>query len=239
MAANLMNRPAHSHRPLRALVLDDHPIVMQAVATSLARMKLMDGAEAARALFERIDTAGTLGDALQILEQDCACDIVVLDLQLGEMRGRESLTGLRERFPEVPVLVFSGNDDVESITMAFECGARGYATKSSPPGVLPSAVRLVLAGSSFIPPEAASILGFPRSAPPASGAPSTVARLPLSVRQEQVFKLLLQGMPNKVIAARLDMAEGTAKAHLNAVFRMLGVRTRVEAILRARELGLV
>jgi DNA-binding NarL/FixJ family response regulator len=138
----------------------------------------------------------------------------------------------------VPVLVFSGDESLENITMAFECNARGYVTKSSPMSVLQSAINLVLAGASYIPPEAVSILGFTPTVP-ATGAQLLRAHLPLSGRQEQVFRLLLQGMPNKVIAARLAMAEGTAKAHLNAVFRVLGVRTRVEAILRARELGML
>ena len=61
----------------------------------------------------------------------------------------------------------------------------------------------------------------------------------LSGRQRQVLQLLLQGMPNKVIGSRLSMAEGTVKAHLNTVYRVLGVRTRVEAILRARQVGLL
>jgi DNA-binding NarL/FixJ family response regulator len=82
-----------------------------------------------------------------------------------------------------------------------------------------------------------SMLGAPR--PAATAAAASAPDLRLSGRQEQVFKLLLQGMPNKVIASRLDMAEGTAKSHLNSIFRSLGVRTRVEAILKARQLGLV
>ena len=236
-----MTPPSTSHRALRALVVDDHPIVMQAVGTAISRMKSVEGIDSAGALFGRVDSAGSLADAIRALEEDPHCDIVVLDLHLGDTRGRESLTGLRERFPDVPVLVFSGDGAIDNITMAFECGARGYATKSSPPGVLPSAVRLILAGSTYIPPEAASILGFsqPLQRKTDTGQADAPQRLSLSVRQEQVFGLLLQGMPNKVIASKLDMAEGTAKAHLNAVFRILGVRTRVEAILRARELGII
>ena len=97
----------------------------------------------------------------------------------------------------------------------------------------------MVAGGAYIPPEAASILGFPK--PSRAKMPAELKPPPprLSGRQDQVFKLLLQGMPNKVIAARLGMAEGTAKAHLNAVFRALGARTRVEAILRARDMGII
>jgi DNA-binding NarL/FixJ family response regulator len=105
--------------------------------------------------------------------------------------------------------------------------------------IVRSAISLVLAGGSYIPPEAAKVLGFAQPAT-TPGAIAPTPRIRLSARQEQVFKLLLQGMPNKVIGARLgNMAEGTVKAHLSAIFLALGVRTRVEAILKARQLGMI
>jgi DNA-binding NarL/FixJ family response regulator len=212
-----------------ALVVDDHPIVADAMATAINAMRV----------FERVDCANSLTRACEILEVNPECNLAVLDLHLSDAEGRETLLGLREKFPDVPVLIFSGDDSLESITMAFECGARGYATKSSPMSVVSNAIRLVLSGSTYIPPEAAQMLGFsPLAHLRAQQAPEPPV-LSLSGRQQQVFKLLLQGMPNKVIGARLSMAEGTVKAHLNTVFRMLGVRTRVEAILRARQLGLI
>jgi DNA-binding NarL/FixJ family response regulator len=221
--------PPMNQRAPRALVVDDHPIVADAMTTAITAMRV----------FERVDSANSLADARRLLEADPICNLAVLDLHLGDTEGRETLQGLRESFPDVPVLIFSGDDSLESITMAFECGARGYATKSSPISVVSNAIRLVLSGSSYIPPEAVQLLGFttPEHAPKSESfsAPS----LQLTGRQQQVFRLLLQGMPNKVIGARLSMAEGTVKAHLNTVFRMLGVRTRVEAILRAHQLGMI
>lgn len=199
-----------------------------AVATAVTAMRIFQG----------VDTAGSLAEAVQMLEANPACSLAILDMHLGDSDGRDSLNRMRERFPDIPVLVFSGDESLEHITMAFECNARGYVTKSSPMSVLNSAIQIVLSGSSYIPPEAASILGF-GPMPAKQKAPASHPELNLSGRQEQVFRLLLQGMPNKVIAARLLMAEGTAKAHLNTVFRVLGVRTRVEAILRAREMGLI
>jgi len=212
----------------RALVVDDHPIMATAVATAVTAMRI----------FQSVDTAGSLAEAVRLLEANPSCSLAILDMHLGDSDGRESLNRMREQFPDIPVLVFSGDDSLEHITMAFECNARGYVTKNSPMSVLNSAIQIVLSGSSYIPPEAASILGF-GPMPASQKAPASHPELNLSGRQEQVFRLLLQGMPNKVIAARLLMAEGTAKAHLNTVFRVLGVRTRVEAILRAREMGLI
>lgn len=217
-----------SQRTLRALVVDDHPLMATAVSTALNSTRR----------FQEIETASSLVEAVQCLEKNPTCSLAVLDMHLTDSDGRDSLLRMRESFPDVPILVFSANDSLDHITMAFECGARGYVTKSSPMSVLNHAIELVLEGSSYIPPQAVSLLGFPA---PAERAPARagVPQLNLSGRQQQVFRLLLQGMPNKVIAARLSMAEGTAKAHLNTVFRVLGVRTRVEAILRARELGLI
>jgi DNA-binding NarL/FixJ family response regulator len=217
-----------SQRTLRALVVDDHPLMATAVSTALNATRR----------FQEIETASSLLEAVQCLEKNPAFSLAVLDMHLADTDGRESLLRMRESFPDVPILVFSANDSLDHITMAFECGARGYVTKSSPMSVLNHAIELVLEGSSYVPPQAVSLLGFPapaERAPARTGAP----QLNLSGRQQQVFRLLLQGMPNKVIASRLSMAEGTAKAHLNTVFRVLGVRTRVEAILRARELGLI
>lgn len=215
-------------RARRALVVDDHPIVADALETALSAMRL----------FQRIEKASSLEAASRLLERDPPCNLVVLDLHLRDVEARETLTGLRERFPDVPAIIFSGDESLEAITMAFECGARGYVTKSSPMDVVKSAIRMVLGGHSFIPPEVGRMLGLnpvrPEPMPPAEQP----APLGLTPRQEQVYRLLLQGMPNKVIAARLDMAEGTAKAHLNTIYRVLGVRTRVQAILRARELGI-
>ena len=207
-------------------MVDDHPIVADALVTAIHSMKA----------FDRIEVAASLSEARSLLEADPRCEIAVLDLHLRDADGRQSLMGLRESFPEIPVLVFTGDDSIENVTMAFECGARGFATKASPVGVVKSAISLILSGGCYIPPEASQALGFALPASLPSPPPPSAVRL--SVRQEQVFRLLLKGMPNKVIAARLEMAEGTAKAHLNAVFRILGVRTRVEAILRAHQLGL-
>jgi DNA-binding NarL/FixJ family response regulator len=202
--------------------------VVDAMVTAIQGMRV----------FERVESANSLEQAIRALEHDDRCDLAILDLHLGQAEARATLLGFRERFPDVPVMVFTGDDSLESITMAFECGARGYATKSSPMQTVHSAIRIVLSGGSYIPPEAMRGLGFSPAAVPQQAAPSPQV-MRLSGRQQQVFDLLLQGMPNKVIGARLDMAEGTVKAHLNSIFRSLNVRTRVEAILRARQLGLI
>ena len=213
----------------RALVVDDHPIVIDALVTAIGGMRI----------FDRVDSANSLSQACKLLEHDAACSLAILDLHLGTVEARVTLLGFRERFPDVPVMVFTGDDSLDSITMAFECGARGYVTKTSPMEVVGGAIRILLSGGNYIPPQAMQLLGFPTQVMEPAVATTPLPTLRLSGRQAQVFALLLEGMPNKVIGSRLDMAEGTVKAHLNSVFRVLGVRTRVEAILRARQLRML
>lgn len=212
----------------RAILVDDHHIVIEALRTALAAMRILD----------RIDSASSIAEARTLLERDPACDLAIIDLHLADTHGRDTVMAMRENFPDVPILVFSGDESLENMTMAFECGARGYVTKKSPMNVVNAAIKLVLDGGVYVPPDAVRLLGGVVSAQPETAKPRQET-LRLSGRQKQVLDLLLKGMPNKVIAARLDMAEGTAKAHLNAVYRALGVRTRVEAILKARQLGMV
>ena len=209
----------------RALVVDDQSGAADALATEIGAVQI----------FERIDCAASVAEAWEMLEKDPACTLSVVDLPLRQAHGRAGLCGLRQRFPEVPVLVFSADEDLECITNAFECGARGFATRSSPASVLSSAIRTVITGGTYVPPEVAEMLGPP---PPhirgADGAPAP----DLTARQQQVLRLMLHGMPDSVIGARLVMAEGVVREHLDAIFRLFGVGTRLEAILRARQVGL-
>lgn len=209
----------------RALVVDDHPIVADATVTAIATMRI----------FDRVESAGSLYEACRMFEQNPVCNLVVLELQLRNVdRHGATLRGVRERFPEVPVLVFSADEALESVIMAFECGARGYVTKGTPMNVVTGAIRTVIDGGCYVPPGVAERLGFGSYAARPNAPPTLPVRL--SGRQHQVFRLMLQGMPSKVIGARLAMAEDTVTAHLHSVYRALGASTRLEAILRARQL---
>jgi DNA-binding NarL/FixJ family response regulator len=216
--------------PRRALIVDDHPMMADALAMALGGAKLFDEIEIARSLSEtRTRLAGAEPFTL-----------VLLDLHLSDTNGVDGVLILREHYPDLPLIVFSAEDSVETIKLAFEAGVRGYITKDTARDVVVHAINLVLAGDNYIPRHAAPALGLEVSSSAHSEAlPHTQGDLNLSPRQLQVLGYLLHGMPNKVIATRLGMAEGTVKTHLNTVYRVLGARNRVHAILRARDLGLM
>lgn len=213
----------------RALIVDDHPIITDSLATALVGLRVFDG----------VDKDASLTAALGRLAGERPYDLVLLDLHLRDAHGSEAMLLLRERFPDMPVVIFSGDDSSATVAEAFEHGVQGYIPKSSPMAVVVSAIRMVLAGGIYIPPQAIRMLGF-EPQPLGGGARALQEDGPgLSPRQRQVLDYVLQGLPNKLIGSRLDMAEGTVKTHLAQIYRLYDVGSRAQLILRARDLGLL
>ena len=215
---------------MKLLVVDDHPLMREAVQGVVARLE--PGATVlAAADSER-------GFAIADAEPDL--DLVLLDLNIPGLAGIPALKAWRRRYPEVPVVVLSSADDRPTVLAAIAAGAAGFIPKSSPNEVLLSALRLVLAGGKYLPPEAlAPVAGSgARAARAATERALSLETLGLTDRQAQVLKLLAAGKSNKLICRELDLAERTVKAHISAVFRALGVTTRTQAALAAAKLGL-
>jgi len=215
--------------PARLLIVDDHPVVLDAARNALL----------AAGVAEFIDSASTLQEAQERLARDADVALVILDLSLTDARRLEAVLAMRESHPDVPVLIFSGDESSETIANAIECSARGYVTKSQPLAVLANAVRLVLAGGTYIPPQALRAMGMELSPAPAPPKDARPALRNLTARQNDAYHLLLQGMPNKVIASRLDISEHTVKEHLRIVYRELNVHNRAQAVLRGLQFGLI
>lgn len=213
----------------RALVVEDHPIVRDVIVASLSSL----------GIFQNVVTASSLHETLGVLAEDDGFALIILDLHLSDTVGTEGMTRLRESYPDIPVIIFSGEDSTDTISKAFEHGVRGYIPKSSSMAIVISAIKVVLAGSSYIPPHAIRMLGFePRQAPQVISEVSKNV-VSLSPKQCAVFAELLNGVPNKVIALRLNMAEGTVKTHLHTIYQVLKVRSRAQAILKARDLDML
>lgn len=218
--------PVHASR---ALIVDDHPIVTDALATALLSLRVVD----------QVDKEASIAAATNRLRCADDYDLVMLDLHLSDSDGLSAMLTLREQFPEVPVVIFSGDETSETVAAAFEHGVQGYIPKSSPMPVVVNAIRIVLSGGNYIPPQAARMLGFESRPTPAAIGSSGSALPSLSPRQRQVLHCLLQGLPNKVIGRRLEMADGTVKSHLNSIYRLFSVNSRAQLILKARDLGLL
>ena len=212
---------------MKILVVDDHPLMREAVQGVVARL------EPGAAVLAAVDSER--GFAIAAAEPDL--DLVLLDLNIPGLAGIPGLKAWRRRCPDVPVVVLSSADDRTTVLAAIAAGAAGFIPKSSPNEVLLGALRLVLAGGKYLPPEALAPIAGSGARRPAETARS-LETLGLTDRQAQVLKLLAAGKSNKLICRELDLAERTVKAHISAVFRALGVTTRTQAALAAARLGL-
>lgn len=203
------------------LVVDDHPVVLE-VMSALARAEFSEAT---------IYHARDCEAAEQAAASVQALDLVLLDLGLPGCAGIWSLTRLREIAPELSVVVFSASEEREVILAALEAGARGYIPKTSEPEVIRAALRLVAAGSIYVPPQALSLqLAAEEEPPPAA--------LALTERQLDVLRLITRGFANKEIAGQLRIAKDTVKQHAKAVYAALGIANRAQAARAAERRGI-
>ncbi len=211
---------------MNILVVDDHPLIREALVGSLQRL----GAGVA------VRPAADCERALALAGAGPEPDLVLLDLNLPQLSGLAALKAWRSRFPAVPVVVLSADVERSMMLAALGAGAAGYVPKSTSSEVLLGAVRIVLDGGRYLPPEllSASASAAPRLRP----TPASLDQLGLTARQLEVLKLLAGGAPNKVIGRELGLAERTVKAHVTALIRALKVSSRTQVALAAARLGL-
>ena len=156
-------------------------------------------------------------------------DVVLMDLEMPVLDGIEATRRLAAAAPDASVLVLTSFSDRRRITGALAAGAVGYLLKDAAAEEVVRGIRAAAAGGSPLDPRAARSLLEAKAAPDPLDA--------LSAREREVLGLLLEGLPNKLIARRLQISEKTVKTHLTNVFRALGVTDRVQAILWAERHG--
>lgn len=218
---------------MRILVVDDHPLIPEALGVVL-------GALGSNCM---VEGAGELDAGLARSGAEPRPDLVLLDLGLPGYSGLAALERFRAERPEMPVVVLSADAARERVMASIDLGAMGFIPKSARKDVLLAALRLVIAGGIYVPPDVMRYETAPApSASAAGGTTDAAARTPrdlgLTGRQSEVLGLLLRGLPNKLICRELDLAEGTVKIHISAILRALGVANRTQAVLAANRLGL-
>jgi DNA-binding NarL/FixJ family response regulator len=206
---------------MHILIVDDHPLFREGLKTLLTALEPA----------VRISDAGTVAQAIALAAVD-APDLVLLDMNLPGTSRLDALRQVKAAHEAASVVVISADEDPVLIRSAVDEGAAGYIPKTSDASLTIQALRLVLANGIYLP-RAALTGGDSHSCPESSKAQG----LPeFSGRQLAVLKCLLQGKANKVIARELDIAEGTVKAHLWAIYQALGVNSRAQAMYRVHEL---
>lgn len=212
--------------PLNLLVIDDHPLVQEGVAAALEALGLEVRIISARAAEQGLAAAAATPDL----------DAVLLDIAVPGMNGFATIGELRKRFPSVPVIVLSALEDSANVRRAMDAGAVGFVPKSSSTDVLITTLRETLKGHAAI--ENASPTGGGRRSQNGA-AHAEIEPASLTLRQLQVLSRVCQGKTNKQIASELGLSEKTVKAHVTAIFKILGVVNRTQAVLVARRMGMI
>jgi DNA-binding NarL/FixJ family response regulator len=214
---------------MKILVVDDHVLIRQAMHGMLRKLR--------RDVV--VLEAPNSQKAMQVIAEHPDVGLILLDLSLPDRDGFEVLADLREHFPAIAVVVVSAIHDPGNVRKALDLGALGYIPKSAQGDVILGALRLVISGGIYVPPEILT-----RSATPAAiensqyGSVSNSSNyMGLTDRQLEVLGLMMQGKSNKTICRILELAEPTVKNHVTAILKTLNVSNRTEAVVAATNLG--
>lgn len=195
-------------------IADDHPLVRDALHG------LLDGVE-------DISVVGTAADGHEAvaLALEATPDVVLIDLEMPQLDGIQAIRQLKQAGSTARVVVLTTFSDRERILGALDAGALGYLLKDADPDEIIRGIRAAAIGQSPLAPRAAQELISER----AEARPG----IELSPREREVLALVAEGLPNKLIARRLEISERTVKAHLTSIFAQLGVTDRTQAALWA------
>jgi DNA-binding NarL/FixJ family response regulator len=208
--------------PYEILIADDHPLFRSALHQALS---LGLGPDA------RLVEAESIADLEARLTEKSDWDLVLLDLNMPGAYGFSGLVLLRGQYPQVPVVMVSAQEEAAVVVKSREFGASGFIPKSSSLEIIQKAVRTVLDGDVWWPPQVNESISV---SPEAKAASEGLASL--TPQQFRVLTMVCEGLLNKQIAYELSVSEATIKAHVTAIFRKLNVRTRTQAALLLQQL---
>jgi len=208
----------------RILVIDDHPLLRKGV---LQLIELDDELEA-------VGEASNGEDGVK-LAQELDPDLILLDLNMRGMDGIATLTALRDANVIARIVIYSVSDNDEDVVAAMRAGADGYLLKDMEPEILLERLKHAALGKMVISERLTEVLASALRNKPKQ---STADINSLTQREKQILKLIASGLSNKMMARKLDIAEGTVKVHVKRVLKKLQLRSRVEAAVWGVQQGL-
>lgn len=213
------------YNDLKILIADDHALFRKGL---IHLIEVMDQDVT-------VLEANSIEEISEILTGTPDMDLILLDLMMPGVQGLGGLEQLRNTWPEIPVIVISAREDVQTIRDALARGAMGFIPKSSAANVTAAAIRLVLSGAVYVPPTLLTEESTQAAPPPAAARPS-FADFGLTARQVEIMQLISRGKSNSEIASVLDLTVGTVKMHVYRIFKVLEVANRTSAAARFSEI---
>ncbi len=208
-------------QPIRIMIVDDHTMVRRGLATFLK-------------VYEDLLLVGEAetGEAAVQLCAEVLPDVILMDMFLPAMDGAATTYAIRQRYPQIQIIVLTSFKEGILIKNALEAGAIGYLLKDVSADDLVRAIRAAHAGRATLSPEAAQALVEESNLPPAPG-------LDLTEREREVLTLMIEGLNNVQIAGRLTVSPSTIKSHVSNILSKLGVASRTEAVTLALRNGII
>ena len=202
-------------QPIRVMLVDDHTMVRRGLVTFLKA-------------FDDLELAGEAesGEAAIQLCAEVSPDVILMDMALPMMDGATATRAIRQQFPQVQVIALTSFKEGDLVKNALEAGAIGYLLKDVSADELRRAILAAHAGRATLSPEAAQALVETANQPAAPG-------LDLTEREREVITLMIEGLNNTQIAARLTVSPSTIKSHVSNILAKLGVASRTEAVTLA------
>jgi DNA-binding NarL/FixJ family response regulator len=213
---------------MKVLIVDDHALVRRGM--SYVVRECFPDAD--------VEEAASANEAIALMDNE-GVDIALVDVRMPDFDGLELLRTLKERWPQVPVIMLSTYDQALYVKRALADGAAGYMLKDATPDDLGQAIRVALSGSgNVLSPRVIQNLFEENDSVETDGAPGRHPEFSLTHRERDILGLLAEGRSNRDIAQHLYLSEKTVKAHLAAIFRKLGVANRTQAAMAAVSMGI-
>ena len=212
---------------MKILLIDNHTLFREGMRHVLRQ--LPGGAS-------EILEAGNFSDGLKIAGEHPDLSLALLELKTPGSGGAISVKLFRQRYPGVPVVVVTGEEDCNVMNKVLSHGASGFVCKSSTVAILLSTLSLVLSGSIYVAPQSLRQHGI--AAGSRKDRHSNADECSLTARQMQVLRYLIAGLSNKEIAGTINLSEGTIKSHVAAIYQALRVNNRMDAMRVTQRLGL-
>lgn len=207
---------------IRILIVDDHPMMREALKTALEEESDMEVVDEA--------TNGLEAIALANLHHP---DVILMDLLMPEMNGLEAISRLVDADANIKILVVTSLEDEEKVTAAIQAGALGYFPKTAPRAFLLEAIRRVADGIPYLPAGIAKkLFSGLRNMKTAVPDRSAVDE-PLTARQEEILALLGEGNSDRAIGQALHLSEATVRSHVHRVLQRLGLKSRAQVVAYA------
>jgi DNA-binding NarL/FixJ family response regulator len=209
---------------LKFLIADDHPLYREALIAALDTH------------FEKVRyfESDSLESTLLVLNKHRAMSLIVLDLNMPGCDNFYGLLRVRQRFPNIPVLIVSATETLSVVSQSMEFGASGYIPKTTSTANIIEAVKAVIAGETWLPEELKNKVADVHD--DIIDAAEHVRRL--TPKQFRVLRLVRKGLMNKQIAAELNVTEATVKAHISSIFRQFNVKSRTQILVKIEKLQL-